>query len=147
MPPSSHLRRVLYAVGIGLFVAGIAITGSAAYEEWESTPYLVQVDQIGTTTTESTVEYSALPATERAVFDRVKDGEAAPVGGPALSTFANNAVRYDGEVYSFELTHDPTSLTPLRLGFGLVVSLVGGGSCFLTRFLFVRRSQTPNGSV
>ncbi|WP_144240038.1 hypothetical protein [Haladaptatus cibarius] len=141
------LRPVVYVVSIGLFLAGIVITGSAAYGEMESSPYMVQIDHDGSSTDVSAVAYSSLTASEKAVFDRLKTGQAAPVEDTELTTFANNAVRYDGEIYTFEMTYDPASPSLLAFGFGVLLSVAGGAAFFLTRFVIGRERITPNTSV
>lgn len=136
----SQLGHVLQAVGIGLFIIGIATTGFSAYGEIQSTPYMVQVDQVISDTNEPTVSYSDLTPTEKAVFDRVKDGGAAPVEETTLSTFANNAVQYQNKVYTFEMTYDPATVTMLSFGLGIVVAVLGGVLFFLASLIAKRES-------
>ncbi|SIR08532.1 hypothetical protein SAMN05421858_1363 [Haladaptatus litoreus] len=147
MNPSTWLRPTLHIVSIGLFVVGIVITGSAAYGEMESTPYMVQIDHDESPTDESTIAYSSLTAPEKAVFDRLKTGQAAPVEDTELKTFANNAVRYQGEIYTFEMTYDPASLSLLTFGFGILLSVAGGAVFFLTQFVVGHEGPTPDVSV
>lgn len=147
MDVTPHLRPALQAAGIGLFIVGIAITGSAAYGEIQSTPYLVQVDHVESSTGESTTSYSGLMSEEQSIFDRVKDGGAAPVEETTLSTFANNAVEYQGEVYTFALTYDPATLTLLPFGGGILGAVSGGVLFFLAPFITERRCQTDTVSV
>ncbi|WP_336330786.1 hypothetical protein [Haloarcula sp. CGMCC 1.2071] len=142
MSPSPRLHPTLQAAGIGLFIIGIATTGFAAYSEIQSTPYMVQIDQSVPDTNEPTVPYSDLTSAEKEVFDRVNDGGAAPVEDATLSTFANNAVQYQGSVYSFEMTYDPATLTILPFGLGITVAAVGGVLFFLTPFITGRSPQT-----
>ncbi|GAA3880614.1 hypothetical protein GCM10022627_37070 [Haloarcula argentinensis] len=122
-------------MGIGLFIIGIAITGSAAYSETQSTSYLVQVDKTVSGTDESVVSYSGLTDTEKEVFDRIKNGGAAPAKDFTLTTFANNAVQYQGEVYTFRVTYDPVTLTIPLFVLGVVVSVSGGVLFFLISFI------------
>ncbi|MEZ3172543.1 hypothetical protein ABNG03_18305 [Halorubrum sp. RMP-47] len=89
-----RLRSTLQAAGIGLFIVRFTITGFAAYGEIQSTPYMVQVDQVQSSTGEPTVSYSSLRPEEKSIFDRIKGGGAAPVEARTLTTFANNAVQY-----------------------------------------------------
>lgn len=147
MDVTPQLRPALQAAGIGLFIVGLAITGFAAYGEIQSTPYMVQVDQVESSTGESTISYSGLTSEEQSIFDRVKDGEAAPVEETTLSTFANNAVQYQGEVYTFEMTYDPTTVTMLPFGFGISVAVTGGALFFLAQFITERRLQADTISV
>lgn len=147
MSVSPRLRPTLQAAGIGLFIIGIAITGFAAYGEIQSTPYMIQVDQSVSDTNEPTVSYSDLTSAEKEIFDRVKDGGAAPVEDTTLSTFANNAVQYQGTVYSFEMTYDPATLTILPFGLGIIVAAIGGVLFFLTPFITRRSLQTNTPSV
>jgi len=132
---SPSLRSILQAVGIGLFIIGTAVTGSAAYGELQSTPYLIQVDQTVSDTDESVVSYSGLTDAEKKVFDRIKNGGAAPVKDFTLTTFANNAVQYQEEVYTFRITYDPVTLTVLRFGLGSILSVIGGGVFFFSSFI------------
>lgn len=143
----SWFRPVIYAVSIGLFIIGTLTTGFAAYGEIQSTPYMVQVDQVGSSISKSTVAYSSLTSAEKAIFDRVKTGGAAPVGKTSLSTFANNAVQYQGEVYTFEMTYDPATLTLLPFGFGISLSVAGGTLFFLTSFIIRHRTSTSNSHI
>jgi hypothetical protein len=55
MSTSPRLRSILQAVGIGLFIIGIEITGSAAYGELKSTLYLIQIDRTASDTNEQVV--------------------------------------------------------------------------------------------
>ncbi len=137
---SPRLRLGLYVVSLGLFLGGIAITGFAAYGEINSTPYMVQVDQVSAATDESPILYSSLSSTEKGVFDRVKDGGAAPAEGRVLTTFADHAVQYKGDVYTFEWTYDPTTLTTIPLVFGISVAVTGGILFALTQFTVKRKS-------
>ena len=95
-------------------------------------------------TTGSTVSYAGLTPAEKTVFDRVKSGQAAPVKGATLETFANNAVLYQGDVYAFKTTYDPTTLTPLVAGFGIALAVAGGALFFLTRLLDRRSISIPD---
>lgn len=144
MDLSPQFRLGLYAASIGLFIIGIAMTGFAAYGEIDSTSYMIQVDQVGTSTDASPVSYSSLTSKEKAVFDRVKGGGAAPVEGTALTTFANHAVQYKGDVYTFEWTYDPTTLTLIPFGFGVSIAIAGGVLFFLTPSIVKRTSKTSN---
>ena len=144
-PP--RLRTALQAMGIGLFIIGIAITGSAAYSEIQSTPYLVQVDKTVSGTDESAVSYSGLTGAEKEVFDRIEDGGAAPAKGFTLTTFTNNAVQYQGEVYTFRVTYDPVTLAIPVFALGVIVSVSGGILFFLISFSTERdprRDIRPN---
>jgi len=136
MSSSPRPRSILQAVGVGLFIIGIAVTGSAAYGELQSTPYLIQVDQTASDTDEPTVSYSGLTDREKEVFDRIKNGGAAPVKKFTLTTFANNAVQYQEEVYTFKITYDPATLTMIWFGLGVIVSIIGGVLFFLTSCLW-----------
>jgi hypothetical protein len=131
----SWVRSAVYVSAIGLFVLGLAITGSAVYGETQSTPYMVQIDHVESSAPGSPIPYSDLSSAEQAVFDRLKTGQAAPVAGDTLTTFANNAVRYQGEVYTFVIVHDPGTLTPLMVGFGIAMAVAGGALFFLTQFM------------
>jgi hypothetical protein len=137
---SSRLRLGLYVVSLGLFLGGIAITGFAAYGEVNLTPYMVQVDQVGAVTDESPILYSSLSSAEKALFNRVKDGGAAPAEGRVLTTFADHAVQYKGDVYAFEWTYDPTTLITIPLVFCISVAVTGGVLFALTQFAVKRRS-------
>lgn len=141
-----RLRPTLQAVGIGLFIIGIAITGFAAYGEIQSTPYMVQVDDAVSDTGEPTVSYSNLTPSEKTIFDRIKDGGAAPVEDATLSTFADNAVRYQGETYSFETIYDPATVTMLPFGLGIIVAVAGGALFFLTPLVAARKPQIVDAS-
>ncbi len=140
MNPRSWLRPAVYVSAIGLFVLGLAITGSAAYSETDATPYLIQVDQGDASTSASPIAYSDLTSEEKSVFDRLMTGQAAPVEGTTLTTFANYAVQYQGDVYTFEVTYDPTTLSHLVVGFGMALSVAGGALFFLTQFIERRRT-------
>lgn len=147
MNRSSRVRLALYTISIGMFILGVAMIGFASYSEIQSTPYLVQVEETTTSAGEPTVSYSDLTSSEKTVFDRVKDGGAAPVEDTTLTTFANNAVRYQGEIYTFDITYDPATLTLLPFGLGIIVATVGGALLFLTNFITGRRMQTSNAPV
>jgi hypothetical protein len=62
------------------------------------------------------------------------------VEGTTLSTFANNAVRYQGNTYTFEMIYGPTTLTPLVVGFGIALAVAGGALFFLTQLIERRRT-------
>ena len=134
MSLSPRSSSILQAVGIGLFILGITVTGSAAYGELQSTPYLIQIDQTVSDTNESVVSYSGLTDAEKEVFNRIKNGGAAPVKDFTLTTFANNAVQYGEEMYTFKITYDPITLTVLRFALDGVLSVIGGGVFFFSSF-------------
>jgi hypothetical protein len=132
---SPRFHTPLQAVGVGLFIIGIGITGSAAYSEIQSTPYQIQVDQTVADTNETIVSYSGLTDGEKEVFNRIQDGGAAPVKDCTLTTFANNAVQYQDRVYTFQMTYDPVTLTVLPFGLGITLSIAGGVLFFLIPFI------------
>lgn len=134
----SRLRTAFQAVGVGLFIIGIATTGFAAYGEIQSTPYMIQVDQITSETTEPTVSYSELTNAEKEVFDRIKNGGAAPVKGFTLITFVNNAVQYQDKIYTFQIWYDPATLTMLPFGLGIIMAVLGGSLFFFMPFITER---------
>jgi len=105
---------------------------------------MVQIDHVGSSAIDPTAPYSDLSSSEKAVFDRLTTGQAAPVEGSTLSTFANNAVRYQGDIYTFEMTYDPTTLTPLVIGFGIAIAVAGGALFFSTRYIDGRRTPTTD---
>ena len=143
MTLQSWLRPVVYMSAIGLFILGLGITGVAISGEING-DYMVQVDQVSASATGSTVSYTGLTPAEKTVFDRVKSGQAVPVEGATLETFANNPVRYQGEVYTFETVYDPTTLTPLVAGFGIALAVAGGALFFLTSILNRRSISIPD---
>ena len=147
MSSSPRPRSILQAVGIGLFIIGIAVTGSAAYGELQSTPYLIQIDQTTSDTDEPTVSYSELTDTEREVFNRIKSGGAAPVKKFTLTTFTNNAVQHQEEVYTFNFTYDPVTLTMIWFGLGVIVSIIGGVLFFFTSFITDRNLREEMFSI
>lgn len=135
----SWLRPAVYVSAIGLFVLGLVIIGFAAYSETQSTSYMAQIDQVESSTTGSSIPYSDLSSVEKSVFDRLNTGQSEPVEGTTLTTFANNAVQYQGDVYTFQLVYDPNTLTPLVVGLGITIAVAGGALFFLMQFVGGRR--------
>ena len=99
---------------------------------------MIQIDQITSETTEPTVSYSELTNAEKEVFDRVKNGGAAPVKDFTLITFANNAVQYRDQIYMFQIWYDPATLTILPFVLGIIMAVLGGVLFFLPPFITER---------
>lgn len=151
MSGRKYVGRIAWMIAIGLCVLGVVIAGWAAYTTAQSTPYLVQVDEVATTSSESATAYHDLSSSQQAIFDRMTTDPAGPATGQAahvedtsLAFFANNAVRYRGEVYTFDIQYDPGSPGPLFVGFGVLVALVGGCSSLLLWYRGRRREATSD---
>ena len=141
-------------IAIGLCVLGVVIAGWAAYTTAQSTPYLVQVNEVATTSSESAMAYHDLSSSQQAIFDRMTTdpagpvtGQAAPVEGTSLAFFANNAVRQQGQYYTFDIVYDPGSPGPLFVGFGVLVALVGSCSSLLLWYRGRERRATSDSLV
>ena len=110
----------------------------------QSSSYLVQVDHVSSATDEATISYSSLTTSEKATFDRVKDGGSAPIKGTVVSTFANNPVQYHDTVYLFEIVYDPSTVSVIQFCLGVIVATVGGAVFLLTRFIVGRTTRVPS---
>lgn len=85
---------VARVVAVGLFLVGIAVAGSGLYAEYQSTPYLVQIDTVSPSDSLSGVAYGELSTTQKDTFDRLLTGQVTPVEDLTLEFFSNNAVQY-----------------------------------------------------
>ena len=143
MTRKSGVSSAIQVVAVGILLLGIAIVGSSAYSEYQSSPYLVQVDDASSSAVGSATAYDDLQSSEKAIFDRIMtnpkgpvEDQAAQVKGDSLEFFANNVVQYQGNYYSFTLVHDPTSLTILSVAIGSTVTAASAILFLLTRFVY-----------
>lgn len=143
----SQQMFIVQVIAIGILLVGVAIMGYGAYSGYQSSPYLVQVDDVASTSVGAPTSYEDLSPSQKEIFDRITtdpegpvDGQAAHVDGNDLMFYANNVVEYQGEYYTFELHHDPGTLTPLVVGIGGTVAGFGVVVLLGTQFVYRRRT-------
>ena len=136
---------VIQVVAIGLLCSGVVIAGYGLYSEYQSSPYLAQIDSVSQSAPSSSTAYEELSAGQKATFQRLLSGQAAQVDGTALEFFSNSMVEYQDRYYEFGIFYDPASFLLLDLAVGAAISALGGGVLLL--LTIANRPQVEKVSV
>lgn len=132
-----------------MLLVGIAVASVGIYSGFQSSPYLVQVDNESSSVDGSVRSYENLSSSHKERFDRIVPqqggsvgGGAASVGGVSLQFFANNAVEYQGSYYTFEIHHEGDEGTVQASFVAVGCALFGVGFVVFLIPHFVYRRQT-----
>lgn len=147
-----RLGSVIQVVAIVVMVIGIAIGGYLVYLDYQSSPYMIQIEGVDSTAAESVAAYTELSPSRQAVFEQLlgtgpANHHAAQVSGEDVVFFANHVVQYQGKYYSFEFIYDPSSTMLLNVSLGLLGTGVGAGLFVVGWVVRKRRSASQNSSA
>lgn len=142
MTVHSRFGSALQAVAVAIVLVGAVVAGYAAVSASQSTPYMVQSEQVSAPGNERVVAYDHLTANQRRIFERALTG-AAPVEKFDLTVFANSVVEYRGDYYAFALFVDEGGVGALAVAVGVVITTAGAGLFLVGRFIRQFSVNTP----